>query len=74
MNPLIHRIMMGSRNIGGTAQRFLGHSQRAIRVLGKTTNALNKVGIVNPQLNKINSYAQQFEPAIEPIQNAIASY
>lgn len=66
--------MIGSRKFGTSANRFLGHAQRGIRVLGATTNALNKVGISNAYLSKFNNLSQRIEPAINPIQKAIASY
>lgn len=74
MNSFIQKVMIGSRKFGTTANRFLGHAQRGIRVLGATTNALNQVGISNPYLSKVNNFAQRIEPAINPIQKAIANY
>lgn len=74
MNSILNRVMIGSRKIGPTAKRFLGHAQRSIRVLGSVTNALNQVGITHPHLSKVNNFAQRVAPAIEPIQKAIDSY
>ena len=64
MHPMLNRVMIGSRKIGPTTKRFLGHAHRSIKVLGSVTNALNQVGITNPYLSKVNNFAQRIEPAI----------
>jgi len=66
MNQSIQKVMMGSRAFGGSAKRFLGHSNNAVKLLGAGTKAINKLGYNSSALNKLNSFAQdKVKPLLE---------
>ena len=43
-----HPVMIGSRKIGATTKRMLGHSQKSVKILGASSKALNLLGVTNP--------------------------
>ena len=53
---MLHKLMIGSRKIGPTTKRFLGQTNKSIKVLGSVTNAINQVGITSPFLSKVNNF------------------